>query len=431
MGKRIIVSVLMVLLVLAIAFTGSSLIFSSRYDHLVQQQAASQAETPQLPAELPAQAPASAVTTIPEPAEAAASPEESVQTPAASASPEELLARMTPEEKICQLLVVTPEALTGQSSVTEFNDEAQDSLAQYPVGGLIFFSSNLDSADQTRSMLSDITEKARTLTVPGIFLGVDEEGGSVSRAAGLGVTEYEDMRVYGEAGDTNAAYDIGLTLGSQLKELGFNLDFAPVADVLTNEENTVVADRSFGSDPELVSSMVSMEVTGFEEAGILCAPKHFPGHGSTSDDTHEGLASTDRTLEELRECDFLPFQAAMESGAPMIMVGHMTMTELASDAPASMSQRIVSGLLREELDYDGIIITDAIDMDAISELYTAPEAVVQALAAGCDMVLCPSDLPGVVAAVQSAVSDGTISQDDIDQSVLRILSAKSRYGIIS
>ena len=320
---------------------------------------------------------------------------------------------------------MTPEALTGQETVTGWNEDAAEALRRYPVGGLIFFGANLDTAEQTKNMLSAITETSRELTVPGVFLGVDEEGGSVSRATPLGVQEYEDMRIYGEQGDTEAAYQIGLTLGTQLKELGFNVDFAPVADVLSNDENTVV------SDPELVSNMVSMEITGFEEAGILSAPKHFPGHGSTSGDTHDGLAVSDRTLDELRESDFLPFQAAIEAGTPMIMVGHMTMTELASDSPASMSQRIVTGLLREELDYDGIIITDSVGMGAISDLYSSPEAVVQALSAGCDMVLCPTSLSEVLDAVQNALTAGTLSQDKIDQSVMRVLQAKQHYGVIS
>lgn len=418
MAKRIIVSTLMVLLVLVLAYVGASFLFSNSYDNLNRQTSAQ--EESSLPAELPAQEPGNAAAAVP-----------NAPTGAAASTPEEVLAGMTPEEKICQLLFVTPEVLTGQETVTAFNEEALETLARYPVGGLIFFRDNLETAKQTRSMLSAITEKAGTLTAPGIFLGLDEEGGSVSRATHLGVTEYEDMKVYGGNGDPETAYEIGQTLGAQLKQLGFNLDFAPVADVLTNEENTVVADRSFGSDPELVSDMVSREIAGFEDAGMLSSPKHFPGHGSTSGDTHDGLAATDRSLEELRACDFLPFRAAMEAGAPMIMVGHMTMTALDEDTPASMSQRIVTDLLRKELDFDGIIITDAVDMDAISERYSAPEAVVQALAAGCDMVLCPTNLPGVINAVQNAITSGTLSQGNIDQSVLRILSAKFRYGVIS
>lgn len=414
MGKRVIIFICLVLVILAAAFACSAVVFSASYDRMVREQSSAQEEIPQLPTELPSPQPAGAVTNMPD---------------SALAAP--YIARMTPEEKICQLLVVRPEALTGEDAVTELSEEFAQSLSRYPVGGLIFFSANLNTARQTQELLAAVSDAAQALTVPGLFFGVDEEGGTVSRASKLGVTAYEDMRVYGDAGDPEAAYEIGLTLGTELKALGFNLDFAPVADVLSNDENTVVQTRSFGTDPALVSDMVSREVAGFLEAGVLCAPKHFPGHGSTAADTHEGLAVSDRTLEELRACDLLPFQSAMASGAPMIMVGHMTMAKLDPDAPASMSKTIVTELLREELGYGGIIITDALDMDAIADLYAAPEAVVQALSAGCDMVLCPEDIPGIISAVKAAVADGKLSQDRLDQSVCRVVAAKIRYGVIA
>lgn len=413
MGKRVIIFICLVLAVLAAAFACSAVVFSARYDRLVQEQSSAQEEIPQLPTELPSQQPAGAVTNMPD---------------SALAAP--YLSQMTPEEKICQLLVVRPEVLTGEDTVTECSEEFSQSLSQYPVGGLIFFSKNLNTVRQTQDLLASISDAAQALTVPGLFFGVDEEGGTVSRASEIGVTAYSDMQVYGEAGDPEATYDIGLTLGTELKDLGFNLDFAPVADVLTNEENTVVQKRSFGSDPELVASMVSEEVTGFLEAGVLCAPKHFPGHGSTADDTHEGLAVSTRTPEELQACDLLPFRAAMDAGAPMIMVGHMTMKSLDPETPASMSKKVVTELLRQELDFRGIIITDAVDMDAIADLYSAPEAVVRALAAGCDMVLCPQNLAEIIPAVQAAVDDGTISQTQLDRSVTRVVAAKVRYGVI-
>ncbi len=177
--------------------------------------------------------------------------------------------------------------------------------------------------------------------------------------------------------------------------------------------------------------MVSREVAGFVDSGILWAPKHFPGHGSTGGDTHDGFAASDRTLSELEACDLLPFQAAIEAGAPMIMVGHMTMTELDSENPASLSYSIVTGLLRNQLNYDGIIITDALNMSAVTDLYTSGEAAVKAIEAGCDMLLCVPDVADAVNAVTEAVENGTISESRIDESVIRILTAKIDYGIIS
>jgi beta-N-acetylhexosaminidase len=343
-----------------------------------------------------------------------------------------MLQSMTLEEKLCQMLFVTPEALTGYTRVTQSGETTKSALEEWPVGGIIYFSSNLVSVDQTTEMLTNIQSFSKELTGRGLFLGVDEEGGSVARVAdSLGTTSFDDMSVYGAAGDTEAVYNIGATQASELTALGFNVNFSPVADVLTNEENTVVQDRSFGSDPDLVSSMVTEVVKGLTDGGMLCAPKHFPGHGSTGGDTHNGYASSDRTLTDLENCDLRPFEAAIEAGAPMIMVGHMTMTEIDPDNPASLSSTIVTGILRDQLGYDGIIITDALNMSAITDKYSNAEAAVKAVSAGCDMLLCVSNVSSVVSALTQAVENGTISESTIDESVTRILIAKYRYGIIS
>ncbi len=359
------------------------------------------------------------------------STQETAEIDEATAQAQLLTQELTLTEKICQMLFVSPETLTGYEPVTQSDQAMEEAISQYPVGGIIYFGENLVSVEQTAQMIEQVQEYALASTGLKMFIGVDEEGGSVARLAdALGTTAFEDMAVYGAQGDSQVAYDIGTTLAQELKNLGFNVDFAPVADVLTNEENQVVQTRSFGSDPDLVASMVAQEVQGFVDSGILCAPKHFPGHGSTGGDTHAGLATTDRTLAQLEACDLIPFQAAMEAGAPMIMVGHMTMTTLDADHPASLSQTIVTGLLREQLGYDGIIITDGMDMGAITDLYTPAESVVMAIEAGCDMLLCITDIQDVVEAVTQAVEEGTISEERIDESVVRILRAKINYGII-
>lgn len=448
MGKRFLISLALVVAIIAIITAGAALLFSGRYDTLSEQQSPEvTAAAPTLSSDLSAQS-AAPVPTAP-PAEASSAPETSVSEPTESEAPTvsdqistpstedystraaSILETMTLEEKICQMLFVRPEVLTGYGRVTQCGEATRDSLAQYPVGGIIYFSDNLISVEQTTDMLEQIQAYSMELTGRGLFLGVDEEGGTVARAAdSLGTTAFEDMRVYGDAGDPQKAYEIGSTLAADLKALGFNIDFAPVADVLTNEENTVVKYRSFGSDPELVASMVSQEVKGLMDGGMLCAPKHFPGHGSTGGDTHDGFVSTDRTLEELERCDLLPFQAAIEAGVPMIMVGHMTMTEIDSENPASLSHAVVTDLLRTQLGYDGIVITDGLDMGAIADSYSVGETAVNAIGAGCDMLLCITDIPAAVDAVTEAVADGTLSEDSINQSVTRILSAKLQYGII-
>lgn len=459
MGKRFFISLLMIVVIVGGIAFGSAMIFSSQYDSLMalersaevspevdtltglqmdtedseddQEQIAviftdgtesvTEAERPSMLEDYSSQiADATAQTS-----------NTTVSSDTSSTRAKAMLEDMTLEEKIYQMLFVTPEALTGYSKVTQSGNVTKNALALKPVGGIIYFSSNLISVDQTVGMISAIQEYSLESTGRGLFIGVDEEGGSVARVADtLGTTEFDDMAVYGEAGDTDAVYDIGVTQAEELTALGFNVNFSPVADVLTNEDNTVVADRSFGSDPQLVADMVTQVVKGLTDGGMLCAPKHFPGHGSTGGDTHNGFAASEQTAEDLETCDLVPFQAAIAAGAPMIMVGHMTMTEIDPDHPASLSSTIVTGILREKLGYDGIIITDAMNMSAITDTYSYAEATVAAIAAGCDMVLCVSNITDVVSAVERAVEDGTIQESSIDSSVLRILTAKYRYGII-
>lgn len=444
MAKRFIISLILILVIVGLCAFGATMIFSMQYDSLTELEgtASPSPEVDMLTGLQPQ-------ITTPEPAAPAEQlPEAEPETPDSTLEVPEatdpqptvndtseirartMLENMTLEEKICQMLFVTPEALTGYGQVIQSGDATKSALETLPVGGVIYFSSNLVSTDQTTEMLDNIQTWSRELTGRGLFLGIDEEGGSVARAAdSLGTTAFDDMAVYGAAGDLDAVYNIGTTQASDLTGLGFNVNFSPVADVLTNEENTVVKDRSFGSDPQLVADMVTQVVKGLSDGGMLCAPKHFPGHGSTGGDTHNGFAASDRTLEDLESCDLLPFQSAMDAGAPMIMVGHMTMTNLDPDNPACLSSTIVTGLLRDKLGYDGIVITDAMNMAAITDHYTYAEATVAAISAGCDMVLCVSDLPTVVSAVQEAVENGTLPESRIDASVLRILTAKYRWGV--
>lgn len=440
MAKRFLISALLVVLVVAGIILGSSLIFTNRFEVLQEEQAEAEAQL-------------SPTTADPDSWSASVSPEEdtvpsasdvvAAPTPQVSAAPvastdeaalraKGMLSSMTLQEKICQMLFVTPEALTGYSTVTQTGTTTMNAYSKWPVGGIVYFSQNLRSTDQTTQMIATIQSYAQETTGRGLFIGVDEEGGSVARAAdSLGTTAFDDMADYGAQGDLQTVYDIGATQAAELTALGFNVNFSPVADVLTNSSNTVVAQRSFGSDPQLVSDMVSQVVKGLTDGGMLCAPKHFPGHGSTGGDTHNGFTSSDRTLEELESCDLLPFQAAIDAGAPMIMVGHMTMVNIDEDNPASLSGTIVTGILRDQLNYDGIIITDAMNMGAIANEFTNAEAAVKAVSAGCDMLLCVSNISSVVSAITDAVENGTITESSIDESVTRILAAKIRYGIIN
>ncbi len=341
---------------------------------------------------------------------------------------ESLLNKMTLEEKVAQLFFVTPEELTGYDQVTRFGDVSKEALLKYPVGGLIYFKDNLTSAGQTKEMLSQTQEFATENTNIPIFLGVDEEGGSVLRIgdrAGFGVPKVGSMKSVSEKGGADAVREAAATIGAYLYDYGFNVDFAPVVDVLTNESNTVIGDRSFGSDPEFVSEMSIAYAEGLHSAGVLSTYKHFPGHGGTAEDTHKGYAYNGETLDDLMKNDLLPYANGAGSSADFVMVSHISLPNVTgSDIPASLSADIVEGILRDKLHYDGIVITDALNMGAVSEHYSSADAAVLALEAGCDMILMPGNLEKSYSAVLDAVAAGRISEDRIDESVQRILSVK-------
>ena len=262
-----------------------------------------------------------------------------------------------------------------------------------------------------------------------IFLAVDEEGGSVSRVANssVEVTKVEDMAVIGESGDPAKAQESGETISAYLKDLGFNLDFAPVADVVPEGGNDVLGDRSFGSDPAVAGEMVRGFVTGLQDPKMSACLKHFPGLGSTTEDTHDGRVEITKSIEELRTSDFVPFSAGIEAGVDFVMVSHATAPALDEDnVPSSLSKKVITDVLRGELGFEGVVITDALDMTAITEYYTPEEAAVMALEAGADMLLMPEDFEKAYNAVLAAVQDGTISEERINESLNRIYRVKCK-----
>ena len=336
---------------------------------------------------------------------------------------ESCVANMSLEDKVAGLFIVTPEQLTGVTKAVQAGSGTEEALKKYPVGGLVYFAQNIQSAEQLKEMLS---KTAGYATYP-LFLGVDEEGGSVARVADqLKLANVGPMADIGAGGDASAAYTAGQTIGTYLGEYGFNLDFAPIADVLTNPDNKVIGDRAFGSDPAVVSQMVASAVQGLQDTGISACIKHFPGHGNTSGDSHEGSVKTDRTLEEMQAAEFLPFQAGIDAGTAMVMVGHISAPGLTDgDAePASMNEKIITDILRKQLGYNGIVITDAMNMSAISEYYAADEAAIKALKAGADMILMPEDFVKAYEGVVAAVKDGTIDENRINDSLKRVYRVK-------
>ncbi len=341
---------------------------------------------------------------------------------------EKLLAGMDLKQKVAQMFMVTPEALTGYSKVTAAGEVTKQCFIRYPVGGVIYMAGNLIDTEQTRIMLSNMQDYSVEYLGFPVFLGVDEEGGTVARIAGnraFGVEDVGNISEIGASGNCDLAYQAGSTIGAYLSALGFNLDFAPVADVWSNKKNTVVKYRSPGSDPELVRDMVIAQIEGFKEQGILCAIKHFPGHGSTSEDSHNGAAVVERTLQELFECDLIPFKGAVQAGVPFVMVGHLSLPKVVEDdVPAVFSKEIITDILRGELGFCGIVITDALDMGAVTDYYSSAQAAVMAVAAGADMLLMPEDFVAAYEGVLNAVQRGELTQERIDESVRRILKVK-------
>lgn len=362
--------------------------------------------------------------------------------PVTAGNAEELLDKLTTEQKVGQLFFVRPEALDPNRTPEEAEDPAspgvtqadpalQNTLQQYPVGGFVLFGKNLKSPDQLSQLMDTLSRNA---AVPLLF-SVEEEGGTATQVAGrpgFSVPTLESLADIGATGDPAQAKAAGLTLGGYLKDLGFQLDLAPVADVHTGDGTALLGERAFLGSPEQAAMMISAAVDGFHQGGVACTLKHFPGHGDTAQDSHYGYASSDKTWEEMRTCELYPFQAGIAAGADAVMVSHITTPNATSDGlPASLSYEMITEKLRGELRFQRLVVTDSLAMEAITDSYSAAEASLMAFQAGADVLLMPADLGEAYDALLAAVQDGTISQERLDESVLRILQLKENYGLIS
>ena len=295
--------------------------------------------------------------------------------------------------------------------------------AKYPVGGVILFAHNIDDEAQLASFVSEIR------ALPGDpLLAVDEEGGRVARIANNGnfdVPKYESMAAIAESGDPEEAFRAAFAIGSYVRRYGFDVDFAPVADVNTNPDNVVIGARAFSDDPETAAGFVVRYLAGLDSAKVVGSLKHFPGHGDVKTDTHSGYAETNKTWDEMLRCEMIPFKAGIEAGARMVMTAHIAAPKVTGDElPSTLSSAILQDKLRGELGFDGVIVTDAMDRGAITSQFGGGEAAVMAIAAGADVVLCPKDLPEAFDAVVQAVESGEISESRIDESVRRILALR-------
>ena len=330
---------------------------------------------------------------------------------------EEKLSNMSVEEKIGQMLMVLDYS-------KEVDEELLDKLNTIKPGGFILFAENFESYEQTKKLIEDIKS---TSDIP-MFISIDQEGGRVQRLKELSdaeVTIIPPMYNLGLTNDVDLAYEVGQVVGEELRVFDINMNFAPVLDIYSNPENTVIGNRSFGTTSSLVSNMALSFAKGQESTGIISVYKHFPGHGDTLEDSHNTLPIITKTKEELMELELIPFIDAIENHADVSIVGHLAVPEMTNDnTPASFSKEIVTGLLKEELGFDGLVITDALNMGALTKNYTEEEIYVNAINAGVDILLMADFDTETVEIIKENIKNGTIKMEEIDDSVKKILELK-------
>lgn len=337
---------------------------------------------------------------------------------------------MALEDKIGQLFIVAFRHNKQGNNLQVLDEETKDMISKYHFGGIILFSENIHSDDQTKQLIEDMQKASK---IP-CFIAVDEEGGKVSRLTKspyMSMPKLNGNAVIGESGNVQEAYNTGKLIANHLTALGFNLDFAPVADINTNPDNPVIGERAFGSDPQLVAEMTAAMTRGLQENGISATLKHFPGHGDTSLDTHTGAVSVNHTLERLCEVEFVPFKRGIEIGADAVMTAHIMVPEVTGDEiPATFSSYMLTEILRKELGHRKLIITDSLEMAAVTNFYTPKQAAVEAIKAGADILLIPLDIDEAYHGIYEAVKTGEIPEERIDESVIRILRVKQERNII-
>lgn len=330
---------------------------------------------------------------------------------------------MTLDEKIGQLIIV------GINGVT-MDVEADRMIREKKVGGVILFGDNVKSLEQVINLTNELKSINNTNDIP-LFISVDEEGGLVSRlpdnfkrlpsASYIGSLENEEL-----------AYGVGNVIAKQLKIQGYNMDYAPVLDILSNPTNTVIGTRAFGNSADIVSRLAIKTMEGLKDNNIISVVKHFPGHGDTSVDSHYGLPLVTKTLDELKDLELIPFENAIKNGADAIMVSHILLERVDKNNPASMSSIVINNILREEMNFGGVVVTDDMTMGAIIENYDIGEASIKAINAGCDIILVCHGYDNeikVINSIKEAVDNGIITEERINESVYRVLSLKEKYNL--
>lgn len=354
---------------------------------------------------------------------------------------DKLINNMSLDEKIGQMFFIRLEMLdpeyisdlkSGSKIIhTSITQEMKETYLEYPCGGILLFTRNIENPNQ----LKELTSSIHSLGIITPIVSIDEEGGSVSRIANnsnFDVKRFTSNEDIASSNDINKAYDLGYTIGSYLNEYGIDLDFAPVADVNTNPNNKIIGSRAFGSDPYLASQMVAMCIAGFKDANILTCIKHFPGHGDTDSDSHLGSVFTYKTWDELKQEELIPFESGISNNTDMIMIGHISAPNITgNDEPATLSYELLTNKLRNELGYEGVIITDSFEMGAIVNDWGSEVALIKAINAGVDIILLPDNYKEAFNIVKDAVNNNEITMERIDESLKRILTLKDkRFSLI-
>lgn len=347
-----------------------------------------------------------------------------------------ILQQMTLREKVGQMFLVRPGSLGASQQgnaaaavgATALTEPMINALQNYPVGGIIMFRENITDPQQ----IVDFTESLQNASKIPLFMAIDEEGGTVARLANhtaFDLPTYESAAAVGKSGDPADALSMGNTIGAYLQQYGFNMDFAPVADVNTNPNNSVIGSRAFSSDADIAAQMAAAMAQGLKQQNIIPVFKHFPGHGDTAEDSHDGIAVSYKTKEEMEKCEFLPYEKLTSEDC--VMVGHISAPGITGDlTPATLSHEFVNDILRQQLSFDGPIITDSLAMGAITKKYSPGKAAIKAIEAGCDILLDPENFQEAFDAVIAAIEEGDIDEQRIDESVYRILTIKKAYGLL-
>lgn len=334
----------------------------------------------------------------------------------------EVISGMDLEEKIGQMI------FAGISGTT-MDTDAKKLINQLQVGGIIFYKNNFENPTQTVQLVNQI--KAENSSNLPLFLGVDQEGGRVTRLPGA-LANFPPNKQIGDVNNPEFSYKIGTLLGLELKKFGLNLDFAPVLDINSNPNNPVIGDRSFGNNLEIVSKLGIQTMKGMQSQKVIPTIKHFPGHGDTSVDSHLALPIVNKSLKELMKLELIPFERAIDQGADVVMVAHILIPELDKNNPASMSKSVITDVLRRQLGFTGVIITDDMTMGAIVEHFDIGKAAVESVKSGSDIILVGhgyDNVEKIHASLKDAIEKGEISQQRINESVERIIKLKRKYGI--